>query len=193
METTGEERKEEHAYVLDFMHAGKSSSSRSEPLAQLLGERFFTLLEATTKPEATVAIGEKVYIGTAERDKILLIKARIQYSELTQTARNCLEGLVMQIVNENEQKYVEVFNKAGALNIRQHLLELLPGIGRKHLDAILKERQAKPFASFADITQRVALMQDPAKIIVDRIMLEIQGSERFYLFVKPYYGRKERG
>ncbi len=192
MQMTSEERKEDYAYVLDFMHAGKSSSSRSEPLAQLVGDKWFTLLEASTKPGIAVSIGERVYIGNGERDKILLIKSRVAYQELTQTAKNGLDGIVLQIIKSNEEKYVNVFNKAGALNIRQHSLELLPGVGRKHLDAILKERNAKPFTSFDDIMQRVSLLQDPAKLIADRVILELQGGERFYLFAKPYFERQER-
>jgi putative nucleotide binding protein len=65
-----DEKKEEYAYVLDFMTIGKSSSTRSEPIAQLMGEKWFTLLEATTKIGAALTIGERVYIGNGERDKI---------------------------------------------------------------------------------------------------------------------------
>jgi len=187
-----EDRKEDYAYVLDFMLTGKSSSSRSEPIAQLIGEKWFTLLEATTKPDVSMSIGERVYIGSGERDKILLIKSRVRYAELTQTAKNGLEGMVMQIIKTSEQRFVDMFNHAGALNIRQHSLELLPGIGKKHLTTILKERSAKPFESFADIAQRVTLMQDPARLIAERVMLELEGSERFYLFAKPYFERPQR-
>lgn len=187
-----EDRKEDYAYVLDFMLTGKSSSSRSEPLAQLIGEKWFTLLEATTKPEATLTIGERVYIGSGERDKIMLIKSRVRYAELTQTAKNGLEGIVVQIIKTNEARFVDMFNHAGALNIRQHSLELLPGIGKKHLVTILKERSARPFESFADIAQRVALLQDPGRLIAERVILELEGSERFYLFAKPYFERPQR-
>ncbi len=186
-----EERKEEYSYVLDFMQSGKSSSSRTEPLAQLIGEKWFTLLEATTKPEVTLSLGEKVYIGSGERDKISLIKSRIGYQELTQTAKNGLQNIVVQIVKENEKRFVDFFNNAGGLNIRQHSLELLPGIGKKHLTTILDERKKKPFESFADISARITLLQDPVKLVCERIMSELQGGERFYLFVKPYFGREE--
>lgn len=183
---SGEERKEEHAYVLDFMLAGKSSSSRKEPLAQLIGERWFTLLEATTKPNVMLALGEKVYIGGGERDKILLIKNRISYADLTQTAKNGMQNVITEIVTKNEKRFVDIFNTAPSINIRQHSLELLPGIGKKHLNSILKERSQKKFESFQDITNRIALLQDPKKLVVERIMIELQGNERFYIFVKPY-------
>jgi putative nucleotide binding protein len=182
----GEEKREENAYVLDFMLSGKSFSNRSEPIAQLLGEEWFTLLEATPKPNAALTLGERVYIGKEEREKILLIKARIGFDELTQTSRNELPNMVMKIIKTNEKRFVDVFNNAGPLNIRQHSLELLPGIGKKHLEAIIKARNEKRFEDFSDIERRVALLQDPAKLIAERVTSELQGSERFYMFTKPY-------
>lgn len=189
----GEERREEYAYVLDYMATGKSFSNRPEPLTQLLGEDKFTLLEATIKPGASLVLEERVYIGREERDKILLIKSRVSYDDLTQTAQNELNAVVLKIVIANEKRFVDVFNNAGPLNIRQHSLELLPGVGRKHLDAIIKARNAKKFESFADITSRVQLLQNPAKLITDRIVEELKGNERFYMFTKPYRKREFEG
>lgn len=184
MET--EERREEHAFVLDFMLTGKSFSNRPEPIAQLIGEERFTLLEATPKPGATMVIGERVYIGKEERDKIMLIKSRVSYDELTQTAKNELNNMIMKIVKEKEAHFVNIFNTAGALNIRQHSLELLPGVGKRHLESIIKARTEKKFESFADISARVPLLQDPAKLITERVVSELMGNERFYMFTKPY-------
>jgi len=188
-----EEKREEHAYVLDFMVSGKSFSNRPEPLTQLMGEEKFTILEATIKPGASLALGERVYIGRDERDKILLIKSRIAFEELTQTAKNELPNIVLKIVKTNEKRFVDVFNNAGPLNIHQHSLELLPGIGKKHLETIIKARNEKKFESFEDISSRVQLLQDPAKLITDRIIAELRGDERFYMFTKPYRPRMESG
>ncbi len=187
-----EERREEYAYVLDFMHAGKSFSSKTEPLAQLVGEEWFTLLEVTPKPGATMTLGERVYIGKEEREKVSLIKSRVTYNDLTQTAKNGLNKTILEIIKANEQRFVDVFNNAGPLNIRQHSLELLPGIGKKHLEAILKARQEKRFENFDDINKRVSLLQEPTKLIAERIMRELQGTERFYMFTKPYVKREGR-
>ncbi len=185
-----EEKREEYAYVLDFMATGKSFSNRSEPLTQLLGEERFTILEAAIKPGANLTLGERVYIGREERDKILLIKSRVSYDDLTQTAKNELPNIVTKIVKDNEKRFVDVFNNAGPLNIRQHSLELLPGIGKKHLEAIIKARNAKKFESFEDIMERVQLLQDPVRLISDRIIQELQGDERFHMFTKPYRKRE---
>ena len=185
------ERREEYALVLDFLSTGKSFSSRSEPVAQLMGEEWFTLLEATPKPGVTLTTAERVYIGKDERDKIALIKFRISYSELTQTAQGNLRDIILSIIKSNPQRFVNFFNNSGSLNIREHSLELLPGIGKKHLQAILKARTEKKFESFEDITTRVALLQDPAEMIAQRILQELEGNERFYIFTKPYFKREQ--
>ncbi len=188
----GEEKIEEYALVLDYLSTGKSGSGRGEPIAQLIGEEWFTLLEAVPKPGATMTPSERVYIGKAEREKISLIKSRITYNDLTEHARSELPALISKIVKEKETHFVNVFNTAGPLNIREHSLELLPGIGKKHMDAILKARNEKKFESFKDITDRVTLMQDPIKLITDRVIEELQGTGRFYMFTKPYV-KKEDG
>jgi putative nucleotide binding protein len=180
------EMREEYAIVLDFMLSGKAFSHKSDPVAQLLGELWFTLLEVQPKPSAILGIGERVYIGKEEREKVALIKARISYNDLTQSAKNELPNAIMSIVKGNEKRFVDVFNNAAPLNIREHSLELLPGVGKKHLQAILKARSEKRFESFADISARVSLLQDPAKLIKDRIISELMGVERFYMFTKPY-------
>ena len=131
------ENLEEHAIVLDYLPTGKSSSVRLEPIVQILGEEKFTLLEAVPKiPE--IKVGEKVYIGKGERDKISVIKGRLLYNDLTEVSKNELPVAVAMIIKSNEKKFVELFNTASPLNIRMHSLELLPGVGKKHLAAILE-------------------------------------------------------
>jgi len=52
---------EEHAYVLDYLPYGRSSEKSRHlvvPTAQIMGERYFTLLEAELKVGATVAVPE---------------------------------------------------------------------------------------------------------------------------------------
>ena len=63
-----------------------------------------------------------------------------------------------------------------------HQFQLLPGVGKKHMADILAERSKKPFASFTDISERVKLFPDPQKTIVRRILQELEGDEKYYLF-----------
>ncbi|MGC9099263.1 MAG: DUF655 domain-containing protein [Candidatus Micrarchaeia archaeon] len=184
------EELEEYAVVIDFLPTGKSFSANPEPIAELLGESRFTLLEAVPKPGVVLHIGERVYIGKGERDKIALIKSRLSYSELTEGAKNELPNAIASIVKANEKRFVEIFNTAGPLNIREHKLELFPGIGKRHLNAILAAREEKKFESFEDLTSRVKLLQDPVKLIVDRVLIELKGESRFFLLTRPYPQRR---
>jgi putative nucleotide binding protein len=192
MEESGIRREEleEYAVVLDYLPIGRSSSARAEPLVQLLGENKFTLLEAVPKvPDLKVE--ETVYIGKGERDKISLIKSRLTYAELTEGSKKELANAISTIVRKHEKKYVDLFNNASSLNIRMHSLELLPNVGKKHLKAILDAREEKPFESFEDIAARVPLLQDPVKLIVERIIEELKGNSRFYLLSKPPAAKHE--
>ena len=64
-----------------------------------------------------------------------------------------------------------------------HQIELLPGLGKKHMWEIIEERKVEPFKDFEDIKKRVKLMPDPKKIIISRIISEITGDEKHHLFV----------
>ncbi len=173
-----------YAVVLDYLPTGKSFSVRSEPIAQLLGETRFTLLEAVPKsPE--IKVGERLYIGKGERDKIALIKTRLTYTSLTEGAKNELPNAINGVLHRNEKKFVDFFNNASPLNIRLHSLELLPGVGKKHLTAILDAREEKPFESFEDIGARVSLLQDPVKLLMERVLIELKGDTRFYILARP--------
>lgn len=182
--TQRREELEEYAIVLDYLPTGKSYSVKPEPLVQLIGENKFTLLEAVAK-DVEIKVGERVYIGREERDKILLIKGRLSYNDLTEGAKKELQDAIYKIIKSNEKKFVELFNNASSLNIRMHSLELLPGIGKRHLTAILDAREEKKFESFEDITKRVQLLQDPIKLLVDRVIMELKGDSRFFMLTKP--------
>jgi len=182
---------EEHAIVLDFLPQGRANDPKREPLAQSIGDTFFTLLELIPKPGLVLTVGEKVYIGKDAREKIDHIKRRIEFKELTSSAQAELPVAIKTVIDGREKDFVDFFNKAGAITLRLHRLELLPGIGKKHLTRILAEREKKPFESFADISARVELMPSPHKLITDEIMTELQGTTKYYLFCKPPFQERE--
>ena len=64
-----------------------------------------------------------------------------------------------------------------------HQLELLPGLGKKHMWQIIETRDEKPFESFSDLKNRVKLMPDPEKAVIKRILQELEGIEKHKLFV----------
>ncbi|MCC6017831.1 MAG: DUF655 domain-containing protein [Candidatus Verstraetearchaeota archaeon] len=178
---------ENYAYVLDFLPYGhpltEKSLFKSEPIAQVIGADYFVLLEVVIRPNVSVAPRELLYIGKGVRDKVLRIKRKITYNDLTATAKDELLNVLDIIVTQQEKKFVNFFNTAGALTTRMHSLELLPGIGKKHLWIILEERRVKPFESFEDIRLR-AKISDPKKLIIKRIISELIGEDKYRLFVK---------
>ncbi len=192
-------KKDEWALVLDFLSHGHSSMDRSQPVAHVMGEQFFSLLEVIIREDVTLRPEDRVYIGDKKRERVKYIKGRIDMKDLTAAARDHLQDVVEGVVRKNSQRFLDFFNKSGQITTRLHQLELLPGVGRKHLWAIISERKNKPFESFKDLKARVPLLPDPEKMIVKRILEEIEGVDKYRLFVpkmekqqRPRFGRTMR-
>ncbi len=175
--------KDNYVIVLDFLPHGKPSDRRGEPLAQVIGEQFFNLLEIVVKEDISLKTGNRIYIGDDKREEVKYIRSRIGYSELTNYAKSELESAVKSLMSNDEKRFVEFFNRAGPITTRLHSLELLPGIGKKHMWGIINERKKKQFESFMDLRQRVEMLPDPKKIIIRRILEELEGKDRYKLFV----------
>ena len=179
--------KEEKAIILDFLPHGHPfdtrPSHRRSPIAQAIGLDHFILLELVPKKGISLQIHEEVYMGEGKRDKIHHIIGKIPLDKMTQTGRNELEIVLKDLVKKNEKRFVEFFNKAQPINTRRHQIELLPGIGKKHMWEIIEERDKKPFESFDEIKSRVKLMPDPENAIIKRILMELGGEDKYRLFV----------
>jgi len=176
---------EDYAWIVEYLPKGRATGSRQEPIVQLVGDQFFTLLEATAKPDASIAVGQKIFVGKGERVEVDRIKGRIGFEELTTAAKDVVPQIVRKIVESREAVFVNFINKAGPISMRVHQLDLIPGIGKKNMELILKEREKKPFENFADMKARVPTIGDPAAVFVHRIVAEMEGKERYYIFVKP--------
>ncbi|MDR3291881.1 MAG: DUF655 domain-containing protein [Methanobrevibacter sp.] len=195
---------EDYAVILDYLPTGyvteSMSSFKKKPVAQSMGTENFTLLELT--PKTDLEIDETVYIGAnlEERNKIDRVKGKLDFENLTATSRIEIDYIIKEIVQKNEKKYIDFFNTAEPLSLRLHKLELLPGIGNKHMLHILKEREKEPFKNFEDIKNRVPLLSDPINTIVNRIKMEIdttkdrRGKNKYILFTKsPKNDSEKRG
>ncbi len=179
---------EEYAFILDFLAQGAVDPKRirREPVSYALGESEFKLLELTPKDTVTMAIGDRVYIGKdpALRDKILHVKRRISWTDLTSAAQSEVPFVLEIIVKANEERFVKFFNEAEPVSTRFHTLELIPGLGKKTMWAIVEERKKKPFESLDAIDKRVAGIHNPVKLISRRIQLELSDpQEKYRLFV----------
>jgi len=175
--------KEEYAIVLEYLPNGYPLEGKMMPLIQAIGETNLTLLELVPRRGISVEIGEQVYIGEGKRPKIYYILGRLHREKLTETAKEQLKEFIAKIVKEKEQKFVEFFNKAEAINKRIHQIELVPGMGKKHMQEILKQRKEKEFESFEDMKKKIQNLPDPEKAIEKRIFKELTNLERYNLFV----------
>ena len=180
--------KEENAIVLDFLPHGypfdKRPSHKKSPIVQALGKKRFVLLELVPKKDIFLQPYEEVYIGEGKRDKIHHIVGKLPLDKLTATAKTELEFVIKDLVKKNEKQFVDFFNTAQPLTTRMHQLELLPGLGKKHMWEILEKRQEKTFESFDDLKKRIKLMPDPEKIVIKRVLAEITGKEKHSLFAE---------
>jgi putative nucleotide binding protein len=176
-------KKDDWAVVLDYLSHGRYSMERSQPLAQVMGDLYFSLLEVIVREDSALKVGERVYIGDGKRDKIKYIRGRMDFRELTTAAKDEVQPAVEKIVKDNPEKFLEFFNKSGQLTTRMHQLELLPGIGKRHLWAIIDERKGKPFESFSELKKRIPLLPDPEKMVVKRILDELNDKDRYRIFV----------
>jgi len=182
-----ERTKEEAAVVLDFLPNGYSYDDRplymKTPIAQAIGKEHFVLLELVPKKGIHLQPFEEVYIGEGKRDKIHHIVGKMNVGKLTATAKSELEFVIKDIIKKDEGKFIGFFNRAQPLSTRMHQLELLPGLGKKHMWQIIEARREKPFEGFSDLKNRVKLMPDPEKTVIKRILQELEGAEKHKIFV----------
>jgi putative nucleotide binding protein len=185
-----EKRYEEYAYVLDFLAHGRQgvrptgrAGYRAGALVQLMGEEFFTLLEALVKDAAALKANDRVYVGKEPREEITYIIGRIGYDELTATAKMELSSVINRIVLSRESWFINFFNTARAITPRMHALELIPGIGKKYMWQVINEREKRPFESYDDLQKRTEL-PNPIKLVTKRVLEELSGDSKYRLFTR---------
>jgi putative nucleotide binding protein len=181
-----EKRYEEYAYVLDYLPYGRPSARpnyRAGALVQVVGEEFFTLLEAIVREGLVIKPYERVYVGKESRGEITYIIGRIGYDELTSSAKLELPIAVEKTVLNREPWFINFFNTAQAITPRMHALELIPGIGKKYMWQIINERERNPFKNFSELQQR-ANIPNPAKLVTKRILEELSSESKYRLFTR---------
>ena len=179
---------EDYAYILDYLPQGRPDEKRYKrgPIAYGLGTFQFKILELSPKSDATLQVGEKVYIGkeAEKRRKILHVKRRIGYNDLTNAAHSELPFIIMEIIKADPERFLKVYNEAQAITTRLHMLELIPGLGKKTMWAIIEERKKGPFKSFEELEMRVGALHHPEKHLAQRIELELSDPhQKYHIFV----------
>ena len=179
---------EEYAYVLDDLPRGRPGAPRTQfhgrPVIQMVGETYFTLLEAVPRSDASFNIRERIYVGKKGRTKIEHILGRVAYEELTSSARAELQAAVEAIIRANPGPFIAFFNNSQPVTPRMHSMELVPGIGKRLMWQILGQRERVPFDSFEDLQSRVNIT-NPARLLARRVLKELSEDEKYMLFTRP--------
>ena len=179
---------EDYARILDYLPQGLPDERkfRREPVAYALGESQFKLFELVPREDSKLTVGDRVYIGKDLdlRQEILHVKRRIGHEELTNAAQSEMPFVIADIIRSNEPRFVKFFNEAQSITTRFHMLELLPGLGKKTMWSIIEERKKGPFKDFEDIGKRVPMAHQVDKLVAKRIEEELSNpNEKYRLFV----------
>ena len=77
-------RYEEHAYVLDYVERGKSSTVRGRQgiIVTALGEERLTILEILGTENSEFEVGEKIFIGKEGRTKVQSVLGKMTVSRI---------------------------------------------------------------------------------------------------------------
>jgi putative nucleotide binding protein len=169
------------AVVLDFLPHGRAEDDRpqyqKQPVAYALDTEEFVLYEMIVEDGADIAFGD--YFDLYNADFAERVN-EIDYEDMPSGARSELDYAVEDVVEENEQRFVDFYNDAQPITLRLHQLNLLPGIGKKLRNTILDERERQPFESFDDLKSRVSGLHKPKETLVERILEEVKEDDLKY-------------
>jgi len=178
---------EEYAYILDELRHGRPGAPRTayhgQSIIQMVGETYFTLLEAVPRSDIPVNIRDRIYVGKKGRTTVEHILGRIAYGDLTSGAKAELPTVVEAIVNSDVPRFIVFFNESQPVTPRMHAMELIPGIGKRLMWQILEQRERVPFDTFADLKSRVNIT-NPAKLLARRVVKELSEDEKYQIFTR---------
>ena len=167
---------EDYAILIDIYRRGKDLL-----LGQVIGEKYFKLMEFQLDPNVDFRIFERVFVGHGRR-KIRKFSRFLSFNELTDKAKRNLPVAIEKLILMDEDKWIEFFNKAGPITHRGHSLELLPSIGKKTVVRIIEEREERPFKSYKDFKERLGI--DPVHILRDKLVEEITGRSQYNILLE---------
>ncbi|MFX0021658.1 MAG: DUF655 domain-containing protein [Candidatus Hermodarchaeota archaeon] len=174
--------------ILDLLMHGHPEEDKPSwaktPVAQVLSFPDFVLYEVKVNKNSDVAVQEqKTYEEFLNEDKLKEVLKKIDYNELTSTSKALILPILENQALNYEEEFINFFNNSTSITPRMHALKLLPGIGQKHMWEILEARERQKFGKFQDIADRTSI-SNPAKLIAQRIIKELQRDVKYYLFSK---------
>ncbi|MEF8819017.1 MAG: DUF655 domain-containing protein [Haloferacaceae archaeon] len=194
MSDSATDEDERRAVVLDLLPNGRPDDDRPQyerpAVAYAVGDDEFRLYEFELAADADVSIGDRLVVRPAGKREAVDRFREVEYGDLTNAASSEVEYVVEEIVDRHEERFVDFYAEADPISLRQHQLDLLPGVGDTIRNNVLDARKRGRFESFADVEERVSGLHDPREVLVERILSELRGDEvKYRLFVRP--GRTE--
>jgi len=166
--------------LLDVLPNGRPDDDRPQyrksPVAYGLGSDAFRLYELTLDEGADVSVSDRIALDGPEVGRY----HEVSFDDLTRNAAAEIEYAVEDIVEADEERFVDFYNEAGPITLRLHQLNLLPGIGKQLRNRVLDERKRGPFESFEEVSERVTGLHKPREVIVERIVEEIREEDLKY-------------
>jgi putative nucleotide binding protein len=170
------------AVVLDYLPHGRAEDDRPQyqkpALAYALGVEEFRLFEVTLQEDVSLTITDR--FDASPGNELVADRREIEYEDLSGAAQSELEHAIRDVVETDEQRFVDFYNDAQPITLRLHQLNLLPGIGKKLRNNILEERKRGPFESFEDLESRVSGLHNPKEVLVERILEELREEDLKY-------------
>lgn len=182
MENKKQTPKEDYSLIFEIKKDTKNFSNNE--LIYAIGINTFILFELIPKNLDTLKEGDKVYIGSEKREDIKHIKRVLDYSELDSISKEELEFTLIDLIDEKEEFFINFINRAQPISLRKNSLELIPGVGKKHLNFLLEEIRNKPFVNFEDVKERCSFLHNPQKSICNRIIHELEDKSDIKFFVR---------
>ncbi|MFP9193420.1 DUF655 domain-containing protein [Natronosalvus vescus] len=190
-EVDSDESDVRRAVVLDYLAHGLSDGRRryqQSPAGYALGVDDFTLYEVAFDETARITIGTRVVVEPQEERDVVEDCRPVEYERLSSGAQSELEYVIHDLIEEDEERFVDFYNEAQPITLRLHQLNLLPGIGKKLRNTVLDERKRKPFESFKELEERVSGLHDPGDVLANRILEELRDEDLKY---RTFVGREQ--
>lgn len=174
--------------ILDLLIHGHPEEDRPSwaktPIAQVLTFPDFVIYEVKVNKSSDIQVQEqKTYEEFLNEEKLKEVLKKIDYNDLTSTSKALIQPILEKEIMKYEEEFINFFNNSTSITPRMHALKLLPGIGQKHMWEILEARERQKFGTFQDIADRTSI-SNPAKLIAQRIIKELQRDVKYYLFSK---------
>jgi len=174
--------------ILDLLIHGHLEEDKPSwaktPIAQVLTFPDFVLYDVKVNKGSDIQVQEKkTYEEFLNEEKLKEVLKKIDYNDLTNTSKALIQPILEKEIIKYEEEFINFFNNSTSITPRMHALKLLPGVGQKHMWEILEARDRQKFGTFQDIADRTSI-SNPAKLIAQRIIKELQRDVKYYLFSK---------